>query len=225
MEVIIKMFCENCGQQIEDGSVFCGNCGATIKNENIPAAAVYDTNGYSGPSVSPKKINLVAVLTAALFIPIAVIIYCLSTGALSVYKTDPIKNNAGANEETVSTAESRSEAESIKRAWPDMFENAYCEFTATKGMNVYCDAECTTRGTAVPPLEYNAYIGKGDVCRIFSIGYSGVYVEYPTTSNGYRKGYVHYYGVSVHNLQAQVYFKRQCPGIRRYQRNSSRKVT
>lgn len=74
-------------------------------------------------------------------------------------------------------------------AWPSLSSSAYCEFKATKQINVYKNTGCTTRGTSSPAKSYNAYISKNDVCRIYGITSSYITVSYPTSS-GNRTGYI-----------------------------------
>lgn len=72
--------------------------------------------------------------------------------------------------------------------WPGLSSSNYCEYTATKKINVYKDKDCTTRGTMNPSKKYNAYIEKGDVCYIYKITSNYTEINYPT-SNGRRTGY------------------------------------
>lgn len=72
--------------------------------------------------------------------------------------------------------------------WPSLSSSNYCEYTATKNINVYKDKECETRGTESPSKKYDAYIEKGDVCFIYKITSKYTKVNYPT-SNGRRTGY------------------------------------
>ncbi len=74
-------------------------------------------------------------------------------------------------------------------SWPSLSSSAYCEFTATKNINVYRNTSLSTRGTSSPAKSYNAYIEKNDVCRIYNITSSYVKVAYPTSS-GYKQGYI-----------------------------------
>ena len=100
------MFCENCGQQIEDGSTFCVNCGATVtpgqqmvvNTEPMPAE-VPAPAAYAVQNSAPQKLNWVVVLLAAFVIPVAVFVYCLVSGGLSEYKagasSSPSSSNSG----------------------------------------------------------------------------------------------------------------------------------
>lgn len=74
-------------------------------------------------------------------------------------------------------------------SWPSLSKSSYCEFTAEKKINVYCDSGCKTPGTSSPKKAYNAYISKNDVCKIYKITSSYVYLAYPTSS-GYKCGYI-----------------------------------
>lgn len=74
-------------------------------------------------------------------------------------------------------------------SWPSTSSSAYCEFTAPQSINVYRNSSLTTRGTASPAKSYNAYIDRGDVCKIYSVTGSYVYLAYPTSS-GYKCGYI-----------------------------------
>ena len=74
-------------------------------------------------------------------------------------------------------------------SWPSLSSSAYCEFTAAKQINVYRDSGLGTRGTSSPAKSYNAYISKGDVCKIYKITSSYIQVSYPTSS-GNRTGYI-----------------------------------
>ncbi len=73
--------------------------------------------------------------------------------------------------------------------WPGLSSSKYCEYTATKTINVYRDTALKTRGTSSPSKSYSAYISKNDVCRIYKITSSYAQINYPT-SNGRRTGYV-----------------------------------
>lgn len=72
--------------------------------------------------------------------------------------------------------------------WPNLSSSSYCEYTATKKINIYQNKDCTTRGTESPSKRYNAYIEKGDVCYIYKITSKYTRINYPT-SNGRRTGY------------------------------------
>lgn len=74
-------------------------------------------------------------------------------------------------------------------SWPSLSKSAYCEFTAEKKISVYQDMDCEIRGTSSPKAAYDAYIAKKDVCRIYKITSSYVYLAYPTSS-GYKYGYI-----------------------------------
>ena len=74
-------------------------------------------------------------------------------------------------------------------AFPTLSSSAYCEFVATKNMNVYKDSACKTRGTSSPALAYNALITTGDTCRILKITDTYINLKYPTSS-GLRTGYI-----------------------------------
>ena len=74
-------------------------------------------------------------------------------------------------------------------SWPSLSSSSYCEFTAAKQINVYKNTNLSTRGTSSPAKSYNAYISRGDVCRIYKITSSYVQVNYPTSS-GNRTGYI-----------------------------------
>lgn len=78
---------------------------------------------------------------------------------------------------------------SAAESWPSLSKSSYCEFTAEKKINVYCDSACKTQGTSSPKKAYNAYIAKNDVCKIYKITSSYVYLAYPTSS-GYKSGYI-----------------------------------
>ena len=73
-------------------------------------------------------------------------------------------------------------------SWPSTGTYSYCEFTANKSINVYRNTSLSTRGTSSPARSYNAYIDKGDVCRIYQITSNYIYLAYPTSS-GYKYGY------------------------------------
>lgn len=73
--------------------------------------------------------------------------------------------------------------------WPSLSTSAYCEFTATNTIYAYRNSACTLRGTITPYKSYNAYIAKGDICRILQITSSWIKVAYPTSS-GYRTAYI-----------------------------------
>ena len=73
--------------------------------------------------------------------------------------------------------------------WPSLSASSYCEFKATKNINVYRNTSCSTRGTSSPAKSYNAYIETGDVCRIISISSNYIQVKYPVGSS-YRTGYI-----------------------------------
>lgn len=73
--------------------------------------------------------------------------------------------------------------------WPSLSTTAYCEFKATKTIYCYRNSSCTTRGTISPLRSYNAYISKGDMCKITAISSTWVRLAYPTSS-GYRTAYV-----------------------------------
>ncbi len=74
-------------------------------------------------------------------------------------------------------------------SWPSISSSKYCEYTATKTINVYRNTALKTRGTSSPAKSYSAYISKNDVCRIYKITASYTQINYPT-SNGRRTGYV-----------------------------------
>ncbi len=74
-------------------------------------------------------------------------------------------------------------------SWPSLSSSAYCEFTAQKKINVYKDSSCSTRGTSSPKKSYNAYVAKGDVCKIYEITSKYIKLSYPTSS-GSRTGYI-----------------------------------
>lgn len=74
-------------------------------------------------------------------------------------------------------------------SWPSTSSSKYCEFVASKQINVYRNSSCTTRGTSSPAKSYNAYISKNDVCRILSFSSSYIKLQYPTSS-GYKTGYI-----------------------------------
>ncbi len=42
-----RMFCENCGTQLEDGSKFCPNCGAPVNNSGEIKGFVYNENAVT----------------------------------------------------------------------------------------------------------------------------------------------------------------------------------
>ncbi len=91
------------------------------------------------------------------------------------------------------------EAAFAAASWPGLSKSSYCEFTATKNINVYRNSACTTRGTSSPAKSYSAYIAKNDVCKIYKITTSYVDLAYPTSS-GYKRGYIkrsHLLGVSA----------------------------
>lgn len=74
-------------------------------------------------------------------------------------------------------------------SWPSLSSSSYCEFVAPKTINVYTGTNLSTRGTSSPAKRYNAYIDKGDVCKIFRIDSNYLHVAYPTSS-GYKQGYI-----------------------------------
>ena len=74
-------------------------------------------------------------------------------------------------------------------SWPTLSSGSYCEFTAANTIPVYRNSSCSTRGTASPAKSYNASISAGDVCKIYGITSSYIYVAYPTSS-GQRVGYI-----------------------------------
>lgn len=74
-------------------------------------------------------------------------------------------------------------------SWPSLSSSSYCEFTAANNINVYMNSSLSKCGTASPAKKYNAYIETGDVCRIYKITSSYVYLAYPTSS-GYKLGYI-----------------------------------
>ena len=74
-------------------------------------------------------------------------------------------------------------------SWPSLGTNSYCEFVAPKTINVYTSTNLSTRGTSSPAKRYNAYIDKGDVCKIFRISSNYLHIAYPTSS-GYKQGYI-----------------------------------
>ncbi len=74
-------------------------------------------------------------------------------------------------------------------SWPSLSSSAYCEFTAQKKINVYKDSSCSTRGTSSPKKSYDAYVAKGDVCKIYEITSKYIKLSYPTSS-GSRTGYI-----------------------------------
>ena len=78
---------------------------------------------------------------------------------------------------------------SAAESWPSLSKSSYCEFIAEKKINVYCDSACKTSGTSSPKKAYNAYIAQNDVCKIYKITSSYVYLAYPTSS-GYKCGYI-----------------------------------
>lgn len=73
--------------------------------------------------------------------------------------------------------------------FPTLSSSAYCEFKASKQINVYKDTALKTRGTSSPSKKYNAYISKNDVCYIYKITSSYIQVNYPTSS-GRKTGYI-----------------------------------
>ena len=75
------------------------------------------------------------------------------------------------------------------KGWPVLTTYGYCEFTAPSNIYVYQNTNCTVRGTTYPYKEYNAYIGKGDVCYIYQITSTYLKVSYPASS-GRRIGYI-----------------------------------
>lgn len=74
-------------------------------------------------------------------------------------------------------------------SWPSLSKSSYCEFTAEKKISVYRDSKFNTRGTSSPAASYDAYIAKNDICKIYKITSSYVYLAYPTSS-GYKCGYI-----------------------------------
>jgi len=78
---------------------------------------------------------------------------------------------------------------SAATSWPSLSSSSYCEFTAGSNINVYRDSSFKKRGTAYPAKSYSAYVESGDVCRIYKINSSYVYLAYPTSS-GYKEGYI-----------------------------------
>lgn len=77
----------------------------------------------------------------------------------------------------------------LAASYPSTSNYAYCEFTSPKNINVYRNSNLTTRGTSSPAKSYNAYIEKGDVCKIYTMNSSYIYLAYPTSS-GYKNGYI-----------------------------------
>jgi len=73
--------------------------------------------------------------------------------------------------------------------WPTLGAYSYCEFIAPKTINVYTSMYLSTRGTSSPSKKYNAYIDKGDSCRIFRIESNYIHLAYPTSS-GYKQGFI-----------------------------------
>ncbi len=54
------MYCQKCGQQLEDGAQFCTKCGAAVQNmpqqpQTPPSAFGYQAYGQSGAPVRPKS--------------------------------------------------------------------------------------------------------------------------------------------------------------------------
>lgn len=74
-------------------------------------------------------------------------------------------------------------------SWPSLGAYSYCEFIAPKTINVYTSMYLSTRGTSSPSKRYNAYIDKGDSCRIFRIHSNYIHLAYPTSS-GYKQGFI-----------------------------------
>lgn len=74
-------------------------------------------------------------------------------------------------------------------SFPSLSASAYCEFKASKQINVYKDTALKTRGTSSPSKKYNASISKNDVCYIYKITSSYIQVNYPTSS-GRKTGYI-----------------------------------
>ena len=74
-------------------------------------------------------------------------------------------------------------------SWPSLGAYSYCEFIAPKTINVYTSMFLSTRGTSSPSKKYNAYIDKGDSCRIFRIDSKYIHLAYPTSS-GYKQGFI-----------------------------------
>jgi len=74
-------------------------------------------------------------------------------------------------------------------SWPSLGAYSYCEFIAPKTINVYTSMYLNTRGTSSPSKKYNAYIDKGDSCRIFRIDSKYIHLAYPTSS-GYKQGFI-----------------------------------
>ena len=79
-------------------------------------------------------------------------------------------------------------AASAATSYPEFSTSSYCEFTASKTINVYRNSSLTTRGTCSPAKSYNAYISSGDVCKIYKISSSYIQLAYPTSS-GYKTAY------------------------------------
>ena len=74
--------------------------------------------------------------------------------------------------------------------WPELSDTAYCEFKADKQILCWNDPNLTVRGTISPYKSYNAYISKGDICKIVGFRYNYLIVKYPTAS-GERTAYIH----------------------------------
>lgn len=73
-------------------------------------------------------------------------------------------------------------------AWPSLGLYSYCEIIAPKTINVYTSMYLNTRGTSSPAKNYNAYIDKGDVCKIYRIESNYIHLAYPTSS-GYKQAF------------------------------------
>lgn len=78
---------------------------------------------------------------------------------------------------------------SAASSWPSVSSSSYCEFIASRNINVYRYSNLSTRGTSSPAKSYNAYIETGDTCRIIEFNSSFIKLQYPTSS-GYKTGFI-----------------------------------
>lgn len=72
-------------------------------------------------------------------------------------------------------------------SWPWLSAAGYCEYVSVRNVDVYMDADLSTRGAS--GKSYNAYVEAGDHVKIYKITNSYSYLSYPTAS-GNKKGYV-----------------------------------
>ena len=87
-------------------------------------------------------------------------------------------------------------------AFPGISPTKYIKtyILSNENIPVYADAALTIRGTAKPYLEYDSAIYPVDEIRVFEINGDWAYVAYPTTTAGWREGYIPLSAITENNF-------------------------